>query len=366
MTKTYGVGVIGAGWALVNPVPTFQTYPATRVTAICSRRPESVEAAARRFGIPVALTDYRELIARPDVDIVYICTPVALHHPMVLAAAEAGKPILCEKPLSVDAAQGGEMVDAVESRRLPNIVAFTLRHYPWSLHVKRLVDSGAIGDVRQIVITQFRSDPLAGRSLDVARSGGGLPPQTWTWLHDANQGGGMLGAMGSHYVDIVRFFFGDYQDVSARTATLRPALVDENGIQRDATAEDTFALLATLHNGASLTLQFSSVSAVGLDRRLEFFGSEGAIVVEGDNAMRIAKRGESFRPEPIPTPELSPAVLGSQTPRFGLMIEKLINWIETGHSESPDMRDAFECQRVLDAIRRSSAERRTVRLDEVT
>jgi predicted dehydrogenase len=365
MSATYGVGVIGAGWALVNPVPTFQSYPATRVTAICSRRRDRAEQAAARFGIPVALADYHALIDRSDVDIVYICTPVALHHPMVLAAAEAGKPILCEKPLSVDAAEAKQMVEAVEARNLPNIIAFTLRHYPWALHAKRLINAGALGELRQIIITHFRADPFAGRAADPTRSGGGLPPQHWTWLHDASQGGGMLSAMGSHYLDLVRSFAGDYRDVTARLMTSRRTLPDESGVTRPVTAEESFAVLAGLTSGASMTLQFSSVSPVGLDRRLEFFGSDGAITVDSDSRMRLARFGEPFREEPIPPPEWSPAVADSHTPRFGLMIEKLVTWIETGARQSPNLRDGYECQRVLDAARRSSVEERTVRLTEV-
>lgn len=365
MTATYGVGVIGAGWALVNPVPTFQSYPATRVTALCSRRQDRAEQAAARFGIPVALTDYRALIDRSDVDIVYIATPVALHHPMVLAAAEAGKPILCEKPLSVDAAEASQMVKAVEARNLPNIIAFTLRQYPWALHAKRLINAGALGELRQIVITHFRADPFAGRTADPTRSGGGPPPQHWTWLHDASQGGGMLGAMGSHYLDLVRSFAGDYRDITARVTTSRRALPDESGVPRPVTADESFAVLASLTTGASVTLQFSSVSPVSLERRLELIGSDGALAVDRDLTMRVAKAGESFREEPIPQPEWSPAVAASHTPRFGLMIEKLIRWIETGVPQVPNLRDGYECQRVLDAARRSSVEERTVRLTEV-
>ncbi|MFN8534405.1 MAG: Gfo/Idh/MocA family oxidoreductase [Dehalococcoidia bacterium] len=362
MKEIYRVGVIGTGWAVVTPLPTFTSYRRTEVVAICSGRLERAQEAASRFGARLAMTDYHELVAHPEVDLVYICSPVHLHREMVLAAADAGKPILCEKPLSANAGDGETMLRAVESRSLPNIVAFTLRHYPWALEVKRLVESGYLGQIRQIGITHFRADPRSERSMDVARAGGGLPPANRTWLHDADLGGGMLGAMGSHYVDIVRHFFGDYADLAARTTTWRTQLAGATGEEEAATAEDSFAILATLRNGAMMTLQFSAVAPVAGDRRIEFVGSEGTIVIDGDFRMYTGRAGEPLTEQPIPAPDFSADVASSHTPRFGRMIEKLISWIETGAEASPNIRDAQACQRVLDAIKTASATQSVVNL----
>jgi predicted dehydrogenase len=361
--KKYRVGAIGTGWAALNPLPTFKTYAGSEVVAICSGRIERARATAEKFGAPLAFDDYHELIDHPDVDIVYVCTPVILHAPMVLAAAAAGKPILCEKPLSANVQQGREMLDAVERGRVPNVVAFTLRHFPWSIYVKQLIDEGVLGDVQQVVITQFRADPPPSFNLEQqVRAGGGAPPRGWTWLADAEQGGGAIGSMGSHYIDIVRHFCGEFADIAGRTRTLRTSMTDEQGVERPVTAEDTFAFYATLRNGAMVTLQFGGAAVAGIDRRLEFFGSRGAIVLNGDNELLVARDGGPLTQVPIPTPAFSEAVASSHSPRFALMIEKLIGAIESGEPTSPDIRDGYACQQVIDALKLSSKERRTVDL----
>ncbi len=357
MATSYRVGVIGTSWAAKSPLPTFQSYPGIEIAAICSGRLERAREACERFGAPVALDDYRELVVMPEVDIVYVGSPVALHDPMAIAAAEAGKHLLLEKPLSLDAVRGQAMLDAAERSGVSHIVAFTMRHFATHVLVRRLIDEGVIGEPRHLAIAHFGGSAV------------GAPPRGWSWWSDREQGGGLLGAMGSHYVDLARYWLGDFAEVSGSLRTWQRTTPDGEGRWRDVTSDDGFALIGTMRSGAAVTIHMSLAVRPGPPRRVELYGEQGSVAIEGDELapggarVLLTRPGESTPSEvEVPPLALGDAARGSAVPRFGLMIEKLVRAIEDGERPSPDIEEALRCQEVLDAVRRSSEEGGSVRL----
>lgn len=360
MAQSYRVGVIGTSWAARSPLPTFQSYDGIELAAICSGRLERAQATAEQFGAPVALDDYRELVAMPNVDIVYVGSPVALHHPMAIAAAEAGKHLLLEKPLALDASSGRAMLDAAGRAGVSHIVAFTMRHFATHILVRTLIDDGVIGKPRHLAIAQFGGTAV------------GSPPRGWSWWSDKTQGGGLLGAMGSHYVDLARYWLGDFAQVSGRLHTWQRTAPDKEGRWRDVSSDDGFALVGGMRSGASVTVHVSHAVRPGPARRVELYGDRGTVVIEGDELapggahVLVTRPGESALYEvDVPPLVLGNAARASAVPRFGLMIEKLLRAIETGERPSPDITEALRCQEVLDAVRLSSEEGTVVRLPEV-
>src|SRR5205809_288011 len=129
MPTTLRFGVIGAGgFAEVCHVPGLQSHPAARVVALCGRRFEHARAMADRLGVPDVHTDYRELLAREDIDAVTITTPNAAHCEQALAAFAAGKHVFCEKPLGLDVAEARRMAEAASASGRIHQVAFTFRY----------------------------------------------------------------------------------------------------------------------------------------------------------------------------------------------------------------------------------------------
>lgn len=354
MSKIYRVGAIGTAWAARSPLPSFKTYPRTELVAIASARLARAQEAATNFGAAHAFDDYRQMYAMDDIDIIYVGAPVDLHHPMAIEAAAAGKHILCEKPLSRNVKEGREMVDAFESRGLAHVTAFTMRNYPVFQHIRNLIDQGVLGDLRHVSITEFRGAPA------------GAPPRTWTWLNDANKGGGFLGGMGSHFIDIMRFLGYEFRSVFGQTRIWRPEVPGDDGKTYEATAEDSFGFLATLDTGAVMTVQLSSVVRPGTGRRVELYGSNGTIVIEGEDKLSVATGTDSeLKPVEIPAPAFSADVMSTAVPRFGKMIELLIEQIEGGAHARPDLEDALRCQEVMDAIRLSQQRGAVVSIDEL-
>jgi predicted dehydrogenase len=322
------------------------------LAAICSARMHRAEEAAAKFGAAQAFDDYEKMLREVDPDIVYVGGPVGLHREMVLSAAEAGKHVICEKPLAVDAVEGAAMLRAMEQKKLAHLVTFTMRGFAGPHTVKTLLDAGTVGEVRHINIAFWFSLPPSA-------------PRVYGWLNDLSKGGGMLNAMGSHYIDLVRHFAGDFARVSGETRTWRTELPDERGRLHQVTADDSFLLTGTLTGGAAVSIHMSSEVTVGSGARLEIYGSEGSIVLDGADKLRVAKRGDSALHEvALEEPRFDPDAAQCKVPRFGQLISDLVHWIESEKPASPSMYDALRVQQVIDALRRSGREGRAMQVPE--
>src|SRR5690606_19935960 len=160
-------------------VPGFQSE-GWHVATLWGRRPERAREAAERLGVPEVIEDWRELVARDDLDAVAITTPPGAHLEMVTAALEAGKHVLCEKPFSRNAGEAEQMRALAEARGRTAMVAHEFRFAPQRLQIKELLDQGYIG-----------TPLLASAELLLGRPAGDPPPLTWN--SRASEGGGLLG-----------------------------------------------------------------------------------------------------------------------------------------------------------------------------
>src|SRR5687768_13133895 len=182
---TVGIGIIGTGFARTTQIPAWRACEGARVAAIASGRRENAERAAREFGIPVAAGDWREVVAREDVDLVSIVTPPVTHAEMTLAALAAGKAVLCEKPLAMDASETGAMRARARQTGLLAHVDHELRFLPARRRMREMVAGGEVGRVHHAKFL-YRADARADRQ------------RAWNWWSDRAAGGGVLGAIGSH------------------------------------------------------------------------------------------------------------------------------------------------------------------------
>lgn len=356
MGRSYRMGVIGTSWAAAAPLPAFSTYEGIELHAIASGRRERAEAAAAEYGIPHATDDYREMLAMPEIDMVYVGGPNALHRPMVIAAAEAGKHIIAEKPIGLNAEEGREMLAAVEAAGVAHVVCMTMRPFVTHGYVRQLIADGVIGEPRHYSYTHFA----------------GWPGRDWSWHRDVDRGGGMLMAVGSHYIDIAREFVGEWASVACQLRSWTPEVPDDSGAMHPVTADEGFALLGASRSGAAISIHFSANVPGVLGRRVELYGSEGAVVVDGDEmgpagaTVTVTRRSEGRKPRvvDVPPPDDPPEVAACAERRFGLMAHTLIRAIESSEPHSPNLVDALRVQEVLDAALHSAREGVTVALPD--
>ncbi|WP_162909379.1 Gfo/Idh/MocA family protein [Aggregatilinea lenta] len=350
------VALVGTGFGARVQLPAFMGLAGTSVAALCGRSAEKTQRIADEHGVPGAYTDYRRMLDEVKPDIVSIVTPPVLHAEMTLAAFEAGAHVLCEKPLAMNAAEVQQMLDAAQRRNRVHVVDHEFRYFPARYYQRVLVDQGYVG--QPVLLEATFMSPVRWN-----------PAHPWTWWYDAAQGGGLWGAIGSHYVDAFHWLRGrDPRAVTAMLSTspryaTRPA-PDGNGTL-PVTADDSAVVTIEYASGLRGVINLCAVAA-GESRRLAVHGTEGALVVE-DELRLLGRRGdEALHEIPIP-PEYEPPMwvpegvlnLGPFAKLAGLMVDAI-----HGHAvvQPPTFEDGLIVQRVLDAARQSSAEGRRVEI----
>ena len=216
--------------------------------AVCARNEEKVKAFAQRWGYESIETDWRKLIARDDIDVVDICTPNDSHAEIAIAAARAGKAILCEKPLALNAPQAEKMVAAVQKAKVPNMVWYNYRRVPAVTLAKHLIDEGKLGR-----IFHYRAKFLQDWTInpELPQGGAGL------WRLDVKAAGsGVTGDLLAHCIDTAMWLNGTIDKVSAMTETfVKQRKHNLTGKVEKVGIDDACAFLARFSNGSLATFE---------------------------------------------------------------------------------------------------------------
>ena len=351
MKANVGIGIIGTGFARRIQIPAFLACDAARVVSIASGHKENAEAAAREFGISHATSDWRETVRHPDVDLVCITTPPVLHREMTLAAIDAGKHVLCEKPMAMDAAEAEDMTSAAVGKPVFALIDHELRYQPGRILARQMLRDGVIGRVRHakcIFQAPHRGDP-------------GLP---WNWWSDADAGGGALGAIASHVIDTLFWFLDtDISRVSCQLHTHIKERMDAGGEPRAVTSDDESNMLlrfaaGDLTDDATGLVSISMTEMPRYRNRTEFYGESGSLRVDERGELYVAKRGESdwtqievdlgHAVDGVPDTGFSRAFMA-----FAPVLISAIAAGETSVEGAATFEDGLRVQRVLDAARAS-------------
>lgn len=259
------------------------------LNALCGREVAGVQAARAQLGWQTASTDWREVVESPLVDIVDICSPNDSHAEIAIAAAKAGKHVLCEKPLALNVKQAAAMLAAVQKAKVIHMVCHNCRRIPAIALARKLISEGAVGD-----IYHFRARYAQDRLVD--------PDQPMTWkLQTAISGSGALGDIGVHVVDLARYLVGEFREVCGLMQTFvpeRPLQPVTAKIQSPAakaarkmgkvTVDDAALFLGRFANGALANLEATKFA---LGRRnhleLEINGSRGSLFFDLEDMNRL-------------------------------------------------------------------------------
>jgi predicted dehydrogenase len=349
------VAVIGTSFASAVQIPGFQSLPDVEVVAVASASPERAALTAEKFGIPGAYGDWRRLLDEVECDIVSIVTPPYLHHEMTLAAIERGRHVFCEKPFAMNVAEGVEMVQAAERAGLIHAVDHEFRYRPARSRMKELIDEGFLGEPRVIRwgwLLSMLAEPNS---------------RAWNWWSEREKGGGIFGALGSHLIDSLLWWFGDVEEVSAQLNTFvsRRPTVDGKGWS-DVTADDDVALMLRFASGARCTVDLSGVTRPG-KLLLEAFGSAGALAIEEDERLLSARAAAGWEPVAIPERLVRKVAGDHRLGPFLELAERLVTRVRGGDApDFADFRQGLRVQAVMDAAHLSADEKRTAKVDVPT
>lgn len=356
------VGFIGTGWTERVQIPTFRLGGLT-IQAICSGRAENAQRTAAKHEIPEVYDDWRDLIQSDTVDIVSIVTPPDLHAQMAVAALQAGKHVICEKPTALHVAQAEDMFAAAQAA--PGqlaIIDHELRFHPQRAHLRNLLREGYIGSPLYLEL-----DWRYSHRLD--------PHKPWSWHSAAERGGGTLGALGSHLFDFARWCFGRVDALSAQLQTahfLRPD-PDSSGHQHRVTSDDAAHIMLQFGAGQQGRIEASALHPENLGMSVLAVGTEGALKIDyTDQLWSLRSRDyphgewqkidvdmEPIAPEKLPN--TSPFTIGSYYLAKQLAESITQNGV-TDLPEAASFYDGLVVQRALDAARRSHRDKVWARL----
>ena len=351
------VGIIGASFARKAFLPALATIAEAEVVAVASQRLESAQSAAQAFGVANAYDDWQAMLSEQEPELVCIATPTDTHAPMTLAALEAGAHVLCDKPMAMDQGESAAMLARAEALGRIHMVDHELRFNPNRRHIGQLIAEGAIGEVKHVNIVNISpamGDPASRPIGD--------------WWSQAERGGGRLGANGSHQIDLIRFWLGDVRAVNGIVATLVPDRIDKaSGAAWTASADDLTRFTLEMVNGSLVTVLISGAARHGLGNHSHIFGSEGTVLLhDSDEKLLVAKAGGDFEDMSLsdPNAELEGVGAGVWNVSVVALMQELVAAISEGRPlrEGATFADGLACQRVMDAVRRSSEERRWIDL----
>lgn len=344
------VGFVGSGWSDRVQIPVFRLGGLTP-QAIASANPEHAQRVAATHQLPETYATWQELVASDSVDIVSICTPPHLHAEIAIAALAAGKHVICEKPTALNVAEAEAMLAAAQAApgRLA-IIDHELRFHPQRLHMRQLIKEGYVGSVLQV-----RFERLGGERLDAA--------QPWTWWSDATRGGGMLGALGSHLIDLARWMIGRIEALTAQLQIGHLYRHDpQQGFQRQVTADDHADLLLRFANGAVGKITVSGVTPGGYGMSILVVGGEGALMLDNQDQLFGMKgdypggKWEPIRPKQAMPPTESLPNQGAFTVGTYYLAQTLAMSLPMGETlldDAASFYDGLVVQRVMDAARRT-------------
>ncbi len=355
MAERIRVGVVGTSWwSDLEHLPGLRARGDVEVVALCGRDPEKLATLAARYRIERTTTDWRALVTGGGLDALVVATPNVTHHPIASAALDAGLHVICEKPLATTAALARDLAARARARRRAALTFFTHRTVGAAAQVKRLVDRGVLG--RPLGVT---ASYLTGSQLRPGK------PISWK-MRRAAAGTGALGDIGSHVVDLARWWLGDVVAVAGQWQVVPRA---RDGGQAD--ADDATAFLARFASGAQGVFQATKLAAGrGNYQRIELHGTEGQLVYEADPGFDptwegrvLAGRPDRAGLEPVPLdPDLAAGLAGvteraGRNEAYRRLTEPFFEAVRRGGGEvSPGFDDGAAVQAVLDAVARSAEE----------
>ena len=356
MANKVRLGFVGANvnatWASQSHFPALLASPDVELTAVCTTRPESAEAARQAFGAKLAFHDFRAMVVSPEIDAVAVVLRVPLHYEATKAAINAGKHVYTEWPLGRNTAEAEELATLAWDKGVQTAVGLQSRVSPALMYVKEQIEAGYVGDVLSCHVTTMRD-------------GSSERPSSRTWQRDASLGANTLTIANGHVIDALRFVAGNFTRVACMVSTQAKQWY-ETDTQHfvEVTSPDNVRVSGQLESGAAVSVHVGAVPWAGSGYRMEIYGREGTLIITGSvssqrgEMLRVqgARRSHELRDLDIPERFV---YVPSDFPRgdpynVGQMYALFAEAVRTGQNRLPTFDVAVDLHRFIDTIQRAS------------
>jgi predicted dehydrogenase len=346
-----GVAIVGTGFGQKVHIPAFQVHHRTHIVAVYHRDLQKAKAIAQAHGIPHACSSIEDVVALPEVQGVSISTPPFLHYEMARTVLNAGKHLLLEKPTTLQASEARDLLNLANSKKMVANMNFEFRCIPEWLRLAELLAEGYIGKTRLVKI-----DWLVSSRADASRP--------WNWYARKDQGGGALGAIGSHAFDYIAWLFGPVKQLSAKLHVSVPERPDpETGQLKPVDADDVCTILLELADGTPCQICLSAATYQGRGHWVEVYGDRGTLVLGSSNQKDYVygfKLWGSHRGEPLTEIEIPERLKFPRTFEDGRIapfiriVDRWVQGIEQGNAIAPSLEEGVYSQILMDLAHQSN------------
>ena len=366
MADTIRTGIVGAtvtqggsGWGANAHVPALHLLPDYTLQAVCTAHEDTAQASKVKFDAVHAFHDIDAMAQHPEIDLVVVCVRVPGHKDLVMAGLHANKAVFCEWPLGATLAEAQEMATCAKARGLKTIVGLQARSDPTLMYARDLIHEGYIGEVLTAnlrVISQQALERGAGR----------------IWQGNRTNGANTLTIAGGHAIDGLCYVLGEFDALAARLATrIKAWKSTETGQDVPVDSPDTISVAGVLQSGAEVSVHVAAIPFHPSGTRLEIYGRNGTMVISaprsfniGPNVLYAAKGNAPLAEMPVPAQyTLVPEGTPSGPPHnVAQAYRRAAHAFAAGTGFEVDFDLAVTRHKLIDAIERSAAEERVVKL----
>jgi predicted dehydrogenase len=351
-----GVGIVGTGFGQLVHIPGWQACKGAEVIAVYHQNLEKAKQVATMFNISSACDRLSDLCSNPEIQIISISTPPFHHYEAAKLALESGKHILLEKPVTLNVSEAIALHKLAERKKLIVGVDFEFRFVPQWCYLKHLLEQKYIGKIRSV-------------QIDWQVSGRADPQRAWNWYSQKSQGGGALGAVGSHSFDYVRWLFGEVHSLTAQLKTTISQRPDRSGVMQAVDADDTCNILLELVDGTPCNIAISTVAYAGKGHWVTIYGDRGTLVLGSANLKDYIHGFNLYYAQPNQELKLMAIPLEYEFPQtypdgrlapFIALCDRLVSAINHKTAMIPSLYEGLQSQSLMDLARQSHQEQKWV------
>lgn len=344
MADAVKIAIVGGGYGAKVALPVLSEMDEFEVLGIWSRREERARELAEEAQVQTGTADVDELLDLDGLEAVHVAAPVVMHAEIAIAAAERGLHVLCEKPLASNLDEARRIVSAIEDAGVVGAVNYGRR---FQESRQRLLERA-----REVVGTPRMA------SISLVHDNHADPDsRPWTWVHDAEMGGGRIQGYGVHDLDLLVEAFGQVDSVTAATEVGVPERETADGDSREVTAEDAYAILLRFEGGGIGVVTLVSTARHKRGDVLELHGADGTARLDGEDRLWWARRGEELECE-------GPLDADSKN-AYARVARNFWSSIRDGSPPDPSLDEGLRVQAVLDAVYAAGKERTWVEVERL-
>jgi predicted dehydrogenase len=351
-------GVIGMGWGQLQ-LESFKRAKDFQVVALCDADTARLKETASKYKIDQTFADYREMIARADIDFISVASPPDCHSAMAQAAIDAGKHVLIEKPLALNVNDARALLKSAEAKGIVHAVDFEMRYLPALAYAKELIDEKYLGQLLLVDVTMGMLRPWGEHG---------------NWAAEDARGGGILMELGSHFIDALLWWFGDVRAVFAgrrthfstvKIPTFEPKLRETILVKKPVTGDDSFWCVFQFASGGEALLNFVTGARHDPGWTISAYGSAGTLIVNSGQLLGMRDVDREMAILPIPKRlELGDNPKDPLMWSMAKLAERMGEKINRARDAQPfpDFGDGVAVAQIIDAIRSASDKREWVEL----